>query len=162
MLVRIMGCKTSKDAWNKLRDQFQGSKRTKEIQIMNLTREFETLGMKDLEKVKDYVNKLMRVVNQIRLLGEDLSERRVVQKALVSLLERFELTIASLEGSKELSKLSFSDVAYALQAVEQRKVIRSDSITENALFARMKGKTVGESSMRKDSDEQEEKEKRGE
>ncbi|XP_021301096.1 uncharacterized protein LOC110429402 [Herrania umbratica] len=154
-----MVCKTAKDAWNRLKDQFQGSKRTKEMQIMNLTREFEILRMKDSKKVKDYINKLMRVVNHIRLLGEDLSERRAIQKAIVSLPERFESTITSLERSKELSKLSLSNVAYAFQAAEQKRVMRSDNITENALFAKIKGKTVGESSMRKDSDEQEEKEK---
>ncbi|EOY20320.1 Gag-pol polyprotein-like protein [Theobroma cacao] len=157
MFVRIMGCKTAKDAWERLKVQFEGSERTKEMQIMNLTREFDTMRMKDSENAKDFISRLMRVVNQLRLSGEDISERRVVQKALVSLSERFEATVASLE--RELSKMSLSDVAYALQAAEHRRVMRSESVTENVLFAKMKGKTVGETSTRKGPVEQKGKDK---
>ncbi|WRX09127.1 protein of unknown function DUF4219 - like 1 [Theobroma cacao] len=124
MFVRIMGCKTTKDAWERLKVQFEGSERTKEMQIMNLTREFDTMRMKDSENAKDFISRLMRVVNQLRLLGEDILERRVVQKALVSLPERFEATVTSLE--RELSKMSLSDIAYALQAAEHKRVMRSE------------------------------------
>ncbi|XP_017973477.1 PREDICTED: uncharacterized protein LOC108661407 [Theobroma cacao] len=124
MFVRIMGCKTTKNAWERLKVQFEGSERTKEMQIMNLTREFDTMRMKDSENAKDFISRLMRVVNQLRLLGEDILERRVVQKALVSLPERFEATVTSLE--RELSKMSLSDVAYALQAAEHKRVMRSE------------------------------------
>ncbi|EOY03396.1 Uncharacterized protein TCM_018406 [Theobroma cacao] len=117
------------------------------MQIMNLTREFDTMRMKDSENAKDVISRFMRVVNQLRLSGEDISERRVVQKALVSLPERFEATVASLE--RELSKMSLSDVAYALQAAEHRRVMRSESVTKNVLFAKMKGKTVEETCTRK-------------
>ncbi|KAL6323312.1 hypothetical protein AAG906_029319 [Vitis piasezkii] len=49
---------------------------------------------------------LMEVVNKIRLLGEDLMHQRVVEKVLVSLHERFESKISSLEDSKDLTKIS--------------------------------------------------------
>ncbi|WRX28153.1 hypothetical protein QQP08_020640 [Theobroma cacao] len=147
MFVRIMGCEIAKNAWERLKVQFEGFERTKELQNMNLTREFDTMTMKDSENAKDFISRLMRVVNQLRLSGEDISEKRVVQKALVSLPIKFEATVASME--KELSKMSLSDVACALQATKQMRVMRSDIVTETALSAKTKGKSVGESSLKK-------------
>ena len=47
--------------------------------------------------MKEYIDRAMKVVNQIRLLGEDLPERRVVEKVMVTLLERFEAQILHLK-----------------------------------------------------------------
>src|SRR5262249_44071975 len=41
IFTRIMECTTPKEVWDKLKEQFQGSKRTKQIQVPNLKREFE-------------------------------------------------------------------------------------------------------------------------
>lgn len=94
---RIMACETPKEASDKLKEMYIGSDKTKRIQIMNLKREFEVLRMKDNKTIKEYSNRLMEVVNKIRLHGEELSDQRVMEKVLVSLLERFESKISSLE-----------------------------------------------------------------
>ena len=89
IFIRIMHLETTKEAWDKLKEDFQGSERNKQMQILNLRREFESLKMKDSETIKEFSDKLMKVVNQIRLLGEELNDKRVVEKVLVSLLEKF-------------------------------------------------------------------------
>ena len=53
--------------------------------------------------LKEFTDRLLKVVNQIRILGEDLSDRRVVEKVLISLPERFEAKISSLEESRDLN-----------------------------------------------------------
>ena len=93
-----------------------GSDRTRQMQILNLKRQFEVLRMKDNESIKDYIDRLMEVVNKIRLLGEDLIDQRVVEKVLVSLLERFESKISSLENSKDLTKISLVELVHVFQA----------------------------------------------
>ena len=89
IFTRIMACETPKEAWDKLKEMYIGSNKTRQMQILNLKREFEVLRMKDNESIKEYVNWLMEVVKKIRLLGEDLTDQRVVEKVLVSLPERF-------------------------------------------------------------------------
>jgi hypothetical protein len=42
-------------------------------------------------------------VNQVRLLGEDFPDSRIVKKVLVNLPEKFEHKICSLEDSKDFS-----------------------------------------------------------
>ena len=40
------------------------------MQVLNLRRAFECLRMKDIETVKEFFDRLLSIMNQIRLLGE--------------------------------------------------------------------------------------------
>ncbi|XP_021692370.2 uncharacterized protein LOC110673545 [Hevea brasiliensis] len=139
IFTRIMACDTSKEAWDRLQEEFQGSEKTKQMQVLNLRREYELLKMKESEPVKEYTDRLMKIVNRIRLLGEDLLEKRVIEKVLVSLPEKFESKISSLEDSKDSFEISLAELVNSLQAVEQRKAYRLEDINESALLASQKG-----------------------
>lgn len=78
------------------------------------------------------------IVNEIRLLGEDFLDSRVVEKVLVTLPERFEYKISSLEESKDLSKISLAKLMNALQAQEQRRAMRQNKVIESAFQAQNK------------------------
>ncbi|XP_017622188.1 uncharacterized protein LOC108466376 [Gossypium arboreum] len=78
------------DAWDKLKEEFQGTERTRQQQLLNLRRDFEILKMKEEETVKQYSDRIMAVVNSIRLLGEQFSEARIVEKVLLTLPKRYE------------------------------------------------------------------------
>ncbi|XP_060668182.1 uncharacterized protein LOC132799733 [Ziziphus jujuba] len=108
--------------------------------------------MKDSELVKDFIDRLMKVVNQIRILGEELSDRRVVEKVLVSLPEKFEANISSLEESRDLNQISLSELVNALQATEQRRSIRQEEALESAFLALQKGKSPANNNQRKQQD----------
>ena len=107
VFIKILNLDTAKEAWDKLKEEFQGSERTRRMQILNLRREFEAIKMKEAETVKEFSDRLSKVVTQIRLLGEELSDQRVVEKILVCLPERFESKISSLEENKDFSKITF-------------------------------------------------------
>ena len=136
--TRIMTCETPKEALDKLKEMYMGSDRTRQMQVLNLKRDFEVLRMKDNESIKEYVDRLMEVVNKIRLLGADLTDQRVVEKVLVSFPERFESKISSLEDSKDLTKISLAELVHAFQAQEQRRSMRQEDTHEGALFAKQK------------------------
>jgi len=70
--------------------------------------------MKETETIKEYFDRLLIVVNKIRLLREDLPDRRIVEKVLVSLPERFEAKISSLEDSRDLTKISLIELMNSL------------------------------------------------
>lgn len=88
----------------------------RQIQVLNLLKGFKVLKMKEEASIKNYINKVMRVVNQLRLLRENLIERKIVNKVLVSLPEKFEAKILSLENSKDLSPITVTKLVNALQA----------------------------------------------
>ena len=52
-----------KEAWDKLKEEFYGISKTRQMLILNLRREFEGLKMNDAETIREYSDKLMKVVN---------------------------------------------------------------------------------------------------
>ncbi|XP_045795365.1 uncharacterized protein LOC123889897 [Trifolium pratense] len=135
IFIKILNLETAKEAWDKLKEEFQGSERTKKMQVLNLRREFEALKMKETETVREFSDKISKVVSQIRLLGEDLSDQRVVEKILVCLPERFEAKISSLEETKDFSQITLAELVNALQATEQRRSLRLEESVEGAFVA---------------------------
>ncbi|XP_040938132.1 uncharacterized protein [Gossypium hirsutum] len=91
------------DAWDKLNEEFQGTERTRQQQLLNLRRDFENLKMKEEETVKQYSDRIMAVVNSIRLLGEQFSKARIVENVVSTLPQRYEAKIPSLEDSRDLT-----------------------------------------------------------
>jgi len=79
VFIKILNLKTTKEAWDKLKEEFQGSERTRRMKVLNLIREFEVIKMKEFEIVKEYSDRLFKVVTKIRLLGEELKDQRVVE-----------------------------------------------------------------------------------
>nr|XP_027118771.1 uncharacterized protein LOC113736014 [Coffea arabica] len=132
VFTKIMTCETAKEAWDTLKVAFQGNDRIRQMQVLNLRREFELLRMKDKENIKEYSDRLLNVVNKITLIGEQLPDSRVVEKVLVSLPERFEAKISSLEDSRDLSQMTLPELINALEAQEQRRAIRTEEVIEGA------------------------------
>ena len=64
--------------------------------------------MKESETINEYIDKLLSIATQIRLLGSEFSDSRIVQKILVTLLERFDAIVSSMENSKDLSKITLA------------------------------------------------------
>jgi hypothetical protein len=48
--------------------------------------------MKKTESIKEYSDKLLNIASRVRLLGLSLPESRIVQKILVTIPEKFEVT----------------------------------------------------------------------
>ncbi|KAG8485239.1 hypothetical protein CXB51_021138 [Gossypium anomalum] len=80
----------------------------------------------------------MAVVNSIRLLGEQFEEVRIVEKVLSTLPERYEAKISSLEDSRDLTRISLTELINALYAQEQRRASRIDEHQEGAFQAKSK------------------------
>ncbi|KAL9439711.1 hypothetical protein AB3S75_025217 [Citrus x aurantiifolia] len=133
---RIMTKKTVKEIWDFLRQEYEGSERIKGMQVLNLVREFEMQRMKESETIKDYSDKLLSIANKVRLLGADFSDSRIVQKILVTIPEKFEATITSLENTRNMSTITLAELLQALQAQEQRRLMRQESSVEGALLAK--------------------------
>ena len=92
--------------------------------------------MKESQTIKDYVEQLLSITNKVRLYGKELSNERIVQKILVTLPEKYEATISFLENSKDLSSISLAEIVNALQALEQRRMMRQEGSVKGAFQAK--------------------------
>ncbi|XP_040952350.1 uncharacterized protein [Gossypium hirsutum] len=124
------------DAWDKLKKEFQGSDKTRQQQLINLRRDSENLKMEDSETIKQYADRIMATVNNIRLLGEEFSDQRVVEKVITTFPEKYEAKISSLEDSRDLSTIPLTELINALYAQEQRRANRQEDNYEGAFQAR--------------------------
>ncbi|XP_058008790.1 uncharacterized protein LOC110632040 isoform X1 [Hevea brasiliensis] len=133
---RIMGATTTKSAWDALQEEFQGLEKVRAVKLLNLRREFQSLTMNEEEIIKDYVSKLVKVVNEMKIYGENISDQMIVDNVLASIPNKFEPRIAAIEESKDLSKLSINELIGSLQAQEQIFNLKFEKSTEGAFLAR--------------------------
>jgi len=76
---------------------------------------------------------------------------------MVSLPEKFEHKICSLEDSKDFSEMSLQELVNALQVVEQRQVYRQEGTSEGALVVVYKEKSRAKNFYRNNQEEKGEK-----
>jgi len=106
------------------------------MQVLNLMREFELQRMKESKTIKEYPDRLLGIANKVRLLGTKFADSRSVEKILVTVPERYEASITTLENTKDLSKITLVGALHALQAQEQRRLVRQDYVVDGALPAK--------------------------
>ncbi|XP_077232656.1 uncharacterized protein LOC143870019 [Tasmannia lanceolata] len=76
--------------------------------------------MKDSESVEDFFNRVISLVNQLRVNGEDIQDQRIVEKILRSLTPNFEYFVVAIEELKDLASLSIESLLGSLQSHELR------------------------------------------
>ena len=108
IFTRIISCKTAKSIWDYLKEEYAGDERIRGMTVLNLIRDFELQKMKESETIKEYSNRLIEIANKIRLLGSEFNDSRIVEKILVTVPERYEATLTTLENTKDLSKISLA------------------------------------------------------
>ncbi|XP_019265852.1 PREDICTED: uncharacterized protein LOC109243382 [Nicotiana attenuata] len=126
IFTRVMALKSAKEIWDYLKGEYTGDERIRGMKVLNLIREFELQKMKESETVKEYSDRLVGIVNKVRLLGTEFKDSRIVEKILVTVPEKYEVSITTLENTKDLSKITLAELLNTLQAQEQMRLMRQD------------------------------------
>ncbi|CAN0923519.1 hypothetical protein LINGRAHAP2_LOCUS33605, partial [Linum grandiflorum] len=117
---RILVIKTAKEAWEVLKNEFQASNKAISIKRQNLWRQFDNLAMKEGKSIKDFHSRVAEIVNQIKVTGETIDETKIMERIIHSLMPKFEHVVAVIEETKDLAKLSITELMGSLVAHEQR------------------------------------------
>ncbi|WVZ54781.1 hypothetical protein U9M48_005530 [Paspalum notatum var. saurae] len=120
------------EAWEAIKAVCVGVERVKEANAEKLRKEFNELKFKAGEGVEDFSLRLNTLANQLRVLGEDISEKEVVKRLPHSMPESLEQVAVSIEALLDLSKVSIRKVAGRLRAVEQRKKTAQSQMKDDA------------------------------
>ncbi|XP_062118483.1 uncharacterized protein LOC133832115 [Humulus lupulus] len=115
---RIMGASTTKEAWDTLQDEFQGTVKVSTVKLQKLRRDFENLKMKDNETAKDYYYRIREIVNKMGAYGEIIYDKKIVEKILISCTEKYDALISVIEETKDLDTLSLTELMGSLEAYE--------------------------------------------
>lgn len=134
---RIAGASSTKEAWNILKKEYQGTEKVTAVKLQTFRREFENLRMKDGESVDEFSLKVTILICQLRSLGEEISEQKIVEKVLRSLPTKFDNIVAAIEESKDLSTYSLTQLIGSLLAHEERLNRSAEKSVEQALASKL-------------------------
>jgi hypothetical protein len=111
--------------------------KVKTTKIQMLRRDFETIYMKELDKIDSLLTQIIGLVNQITSYGETFEDGRVVEKILRSLPTIFESIVVSKEETKNLSQFSIDELHASLISNEHRLNMSTNSTLEHAFKAQV-------------------------
>ena len=100
---------------------FKGTDRVKQVRLLTLRGELESIKMKESESVSNYITHVQTVVNQLNRNGEMLTETRVEEKILWSLTNNLENVVCAIEESKNLAPFTVYELAGSLEAHKRHK-----------------------------------------
>jgi uncharacterized lipoprotein YehR (DUF1307 family) len=118
--IKVMGCNTAKEVWDKLKSIYEGDPKVKQVKLQQHRAEFENLKMDEKEDIATYFLRVDEVVNAIKGLGEDLDETLVVQKVLRSILLKFDAKVSAIEETRDLTKMTMDELHGSLITYEMR------------------------------------------
>jgi gag-polypeptide of LTR copia-type len=75
--------------------------------------------MKEKETLKEYFSKVIELVNQIRSLRENLNDKSVCEKILISLSLKYNNIVIIIEEIKDLATLSVLDLMGPLRCMSK-------------------------------------------
>ncbi|XP_020678606.2 uncharacterized protein LOC110096826 [Dendrobium catenatum] len=111
---------TAKEAWDTLHASYKGDDKVKMVRLQTLRSQFDMLKMKESESVEEYFNRVITIVNQLKLNGELVEDKRVIEKILRSLTRKFEATVVAIEEAKNIEQMSIEGLLGSLQSHELR------------------------------------------
>jgi hypothetical protein len=94
-----------------------------------LRTQFETLRMTESENVDQFMTRVMGIMNQIRLIGETITDQHIVEKVLKILPKKFEMVVTTILESKDLSCFSTDELIGSLVTHETRLHLTYESIS---------------------------------
>ena len=126
IMTKIMTLKSPKKNWEYLKVGYEGDKKIRGMKVLNLIREFKMQRMKESETIKEYSNKLLGIANNIKLLGKEFLDSRLVEILVTVPPKIYEASIAFLLNTKDLFTITLIEVINALRAQEQQRLKKED------------------------------------
>ncbi|KAA3474106.1 copia-type polyprotein [Gossypium australe] len=110
---RIIQQKSTQEAWDVLKKEFKGVDKVISIKLQNYWKIFDNLSMKENESIKDFS---LRVVE----IGDTIPNKKIVERILRSLSQKFEHIVIVINETKEKSQLTRYKLFISLKAHEDK------------------------------------------
>ncbi|MCI03820.1 retrovirus-related Pol polyprotein from transposon TNT 1-94, partial [Trifolium medium] len=120
IIETILDKSSSKAIWDSMKQKFEGSTKVKRAQLQALRGEFEILRMKEDESVNDYFGRTLSIVNKMKIQGEVMEQRTVVEKILRSMTSKFNYVVCAIEEASNVETLTIDELQGSLIVHEQK------------------------------------------
>ncbi|CAL2231893.1 unnamed protein product [Prunus armeniaca] len=112
--------------------ELRGDKKVRSVKLQALRREFEYIRMQEDDSLSDYITKLLELVNHMKAYGEEITDRRIVHKLLISLSIEYDSIAEVIKETKDTKTISVQEVISSLKSHEQRLQRHTEYLTEKA------------------------------
>nr|CAH7749544.1 unnamed protein product [Callosobruchus chinensis] len=126
-ITHILSCETSKDMWSKLKSVYD---KESVVSVHLLQQEFFMMNFNNSDSVSTYISQLEELKSKLKQAGEELSEKMVITKILMSLPEKFKHFRSAWE-SVPVEKQSLEELTSRLLIEEER---RTSSVSDKTPF----------------------------
>nr|TKR89970.1 hypothetical protein D5086_0000238150 [Populus alba] len=126
LFPRIRNEKTTKGAWDILSREFRGDKKVRVVKLQAVREDFQYKRMAEGESLDGYLAKFFTTVNNLKSLGEDVSENRIVQKLLMSLSRRYKSIVSIIEETRDLDVLRAEEVIAYVKVYNKREDLHDE------------------------------------
>ncbi|KAK4493471.1 hypothetical protein RD792_006033 [Penstemon davidsonii] len=116
----VKHCKTSKEMWDKVRDMSEGNEAIKEHNLSVAMEKFENFKMKPGETIEQMSSRFTKVLNNVLKLGKTFTDKEITLKVLKALPPKFNMKITTMEESRDLGKISLTELFSVLKAYEYK------------------------------------------
>ncbi|XP_073294501.1 uncharacterized protein [Primulina huaijiensis] len=79
---KIKLCKTAKEIWEKLIQLCEGNEQTKENKLTVAVQKFDNIKMKAGESMREYDERVNRIINELNALGKVYSNKKIALKVV--------------------------------------------------------------------------------
>ena len=112
---------------------YQGLDKVKTSNLHILTRDFESLSMKDTESVELFYTRVIGLINQLKYHGENIDDRRIIEKVIRILPPKFESLVVTLEENKDMSQFTIDELQASL--INHEHIISRSNTSLEGAFA---------------------------
>jgi len=126
LFPRIRNEKTAKGAWDILSREFRGDKKVRAVKLQAIRADFGYMRMSEGESLDGYLAKFFATVNNLKSLGEDVSETRIVQKLQMSLSRRYKSIVSIIEETRDLDVLRAEEVIASVKVYDKREDLHEE------------------------------------
>ncbi|KAA0038419.1 gag-pol polyprotein [Cucumis melo var. makuwa] len=130
----INSCTTAKEAWKILEVAYEGTSKVKISRLQLITSKFEALEMTEDESVSEYNERVLEIANDSLLLGEKISESKIVRKVLRSLPKKLDMKVAAIEEAQDITTLNLDELFGSLLTFEMAMSNRESKKVKRIAF----------------------------
>ena len=125
-LIAVSSCTTAYEIWHTLEITFEGTSSVKQSRLNIATHKYELFKMLPNESITEMYTRFTIIVNNLKSLGEKITNEKMVKKILWSLTKDWKTKTTTIEEAKDLSTLTIDDLigsllGYELQVKEEEE-----------------------------------------
>ncbi|RDY13776.1 hypothetical protein CR513_01260, partial [Mucuna pruriens] len=112
---KISNASTSKEAWEILVKTYGDGEKKKKVKLQTLRRQYELLEMEGSESIANYFDRILELINVMRVCMVKVTYQQVVDKILRTLPPEFDYVVVAIKELKDQDIMEVKELQHSLE-----------------------------------------------